>query len=63
MSRLPEPWGTRIDRTRPLRFSFEGRSFEGFEGDSLASALAASGQWMLSRSFKYHRPRGAWSRR
>ena len=58
MSRLPEPFGSRIDRNRPLRFSFEGRAFEGFEGDCIASALGASGQWLLSRSFKYHRPRG-----
>lgn len=33
----------------------------GFEGDTIASALAANGRWMLSRSFKYHRPRGAMS--
>ena len=33
----------------------------GFKGDTIASALAANGQWMLSRSFKYHRPRGAMS--
>ena len=58
MSRLPEPFGSRIDRNRPIRFSFEGRAFEGFEGDCIASALGASGQWLLSRSFKYHRPRG-----
>jgi sarcosine oxidase, subunit alpha len=58
VSRLPEPFGSRIDRNRPLRFSFEGRAFEGFEGDCIASALGASGQWLLSRSFKYHRPRG-----
>lgn len=61
MNRLPAPFGTRIDRTRPLRFSFEGKGFEAYSGDSIASALAASGQWMLSRSFKYHRPRGVFS--
>lgn len=61
MSRLPAPFGTRIDRTRPLRFRFEGKSFEAYAGDCIASALAASGQWMLSRSFKYHRPRGVFS--
>lgn len=56
--RLPSPWGSRIDRKSSVKFSFEGRSFEGFDGDSVASALAASGVRMLSRSFKYHRPRG-----
>ncbi|RAZ89147.1 aminomethyltransferase [Mesorhizobium hawassense] len=58
MNRLPPPFGSRIDRSRPIRFSFEGKAFDGYEGDSIATALAASGQWMLSRSFKYHRPRG-----
>ena len=58
MNRLPDPWGSRIDRSRSIRFSFEGKDFEGYAGDSIASALAASGQWVLSRSFKYHRPRG-----
>ena len=58
MNRLAEPWGSRIDRSRPIPFTFEGKHFEGYAGDSIASALAASGQWVLSRSFKYHRPRG-----
>ncbi|MDJ1006283.1 MAG: 2Fe-2S iron-sulfur cluster-binding protein [Paracoccaceae bacterium] len=61
MSRLPPPYGSRIDRSRSLAFTFEGRRFEGHPGDTIASALAANGQWMLSRSFKYHRPRGAMS--
>jgi len=57
--RLGEGFGLLIDRAKPVGFSFEGRAYSGFEGDVIASALAASGQWMLSRSFKYHRPRGA----
>lgn len=61
MTRLSPPFGRRIDRARPLSFTFEGREISGFAGDSIASALAANGQWMLSRSFKYHRPRGAMS--
>jgi sarcosine oxidase, subunit alpha len=61
MNRLAPPLGSRIDRGRPLRFTFEGRSYEGFEGDCIASALAAADQWILSRSFKYHRPRGVMS--
>ncbi|MBZ9894507.1 MULTISPECIES: 2Fe-2S iron-sulfur cluster-binding protein [unclassified Mesorhizobium] len=58
MTRLAAPYGSRIDRTQPMRFTFEGKSYEGFAGDCIASALAASDQWVLSRSFKYHRPRG-----
>lgn len=61
MTRLPTPYGSRINRAKPVRFSFENKPFEGFEGDVIASALAAGGQWMLSRSFKYHRPRGLMS--
>ncbi|CTQ50494.1 sarcosine oxidase subunit alpha family protein [Jannaschia donghaensis] len=50
--------GTGIDRSRPLRFTFDGRRFDGYEGDTLASALMAEGVDVLARSFKYHRPRG-----
>jgi sarcosine oxidase subunit alpha len=57
-ARLPAPWGSRLRRDRPLPFRFEGRAYEGFEGDTLASALLANGVDVLSRSFKYHRPRG-----
>ena len=50
--------GGRIDRLRPLAFTFNGRSFGGYAGDSLASALLANGVRVVGRSFKYHRPRG-----
>ncbi|HKJ62144.1 MAG TPA: 2Fe-2S iron-sulfur cluster-binding protein, partial [Hyphomicrobiales bacterium] len=53
--------GGRIDRTRPVRFSFDGKSYQGFAGDTLASALLANGVHMVARSFKYHRPRGIFS--
>jgi sarcosine oxidase subunit alpha len=52
------PSGGRIDRTKPLRFSFDGRTYTGFLGDTLASALLANGVQLVGRSFKYHRPRG-----
>lgn len=57
-TRLPAPMGSRLDRHRPVTFTFEGVSYPGFQGDTLASALAANGRYLLSRSFKYHRPRG-----
>jgi sarcosine oxidase subunit alpha len=47
-----------IDRSKPLRFTFDGFSYEGFAGDTLASALLANGVRLVGRSFKYHRPRG-----
>ena len=50
--------GGRIDRSCPLRFSFDGKTFEGMRGDTLASALLANGVHLVGRSFKYHRPRG-----
>jgi len=56
--RLPPPFGTLLDRATSVSFCFEGKRYTGFSGDSIASALAANGQRVLSRSFKYHRRRG-----
>jgi sarcosine oxidase subunit alpha len=47
-----------IDRNQPLTFTFNGKTFHGFEGDTLASALLANGVDVVGRSFKYSRPRG-----
>ena len=47
-----------IDRAKPVSFSFDGRSYQGFKGDTVASALLANGVRLMGRSFKYHRPRG-----
>ena len=43
---------------KPVRFRFDGQSYTGMEGDTLASALLANGRRLVGRSFKYHRPRG-----
>lgn len=56
--RLPLIAGEWIDRTRPICFSFEGKNYTGFAGDTISSALYAAGQRVLGRSFKYHRLRG-----
>ena len=50
--------GRLIDRSKSLDFTFNGKRFKGFQGDTLASALLANGQTLVGRSFKYHRPRG-----
>jgi sarcosine oxidase subunit alpha len=50
--------GGRIDRSSPLSFRFDGRKYEGYAGDTLASALLANGVSIVGRSFKLHRPRG-----
>ena len=47
-----------VDRSRTLRFSYDGVRYEGHAGDTLASALLANGTHLVGRSFKYHRPRG-----
>ncbi|MEL6744188.1 MAG: FAD-dependent oxidoreductase, partial [Pseudomonadota bacterium] len=47
-----------LARTRTVRFTFDGKSYQGLEGDTLASALLANGVHLMGRSFKYHRPRG-----
>ena len=50
--------GGSIDRTRTLQFFFDGHTYSGHPGDTLASALLANGVTLTGRSFKYHRPRG-----
>ena len=52
--------GGRIDRSKTVGFSFDGRDLTGHPGDTLASALLANGTQLVGRSFKYHRPRGIW---
>jgi sarcosine oxidase subunit alpha len=53
--------GGRIDRSTPLSFNFNGRKLQGYEGDTIASALLANGIRTVNRSIKYHRPRGIMS--
>lgn len=50
--------GGRVDRSKAMRFSFDGKDYVGYAGDTLASALLANGVRVTGRSFKYHRPRG-----
>ncbi len=52
------PSGGLVDREKSVRFTFDGRPYAGFAGDTLAAALLANGVSLLGRSFKYHRPRG-----
>ncbi len=50
--------GGRVNRQIPLGFRFDGKSYSGLHGDSLASALLANGVHFVARSYKYHQPRG-----
>lgn len=56
--RLEQREGEEIDRSKTISFQWNGKSFTGFEGDTIASALVAQGVRVFSRSMKYHRPRG-----
>lgn len=58
MSQTNRLSGGLIDLTETLRFTFDGQTFTGHPGDTLASALLANGVRLMGRSFKYHRPRG-----
>ncbi len=59
MSQTNRIQGGLIDRSRTFSFRFDGQTFQGHPGDTLASALLANGVRLMGRSFKYHRPRGA----
>ena len=50
--------GLVVDRSKPINFEWAGKRYQGFAGDTLASALIANGVSIIGRSFKYHRPRG-----
>ena len=50
--------GGLIDRSKEISFIFNGKKYNGYKGDTLASALLANGVHLIGRSFKYHRPRG-----
>ncbi len=58
MTQINRIAGGQIDRSTNLEFSFDGKSYTGHPGDTLASALLANGVRLMGRSFKYHRPRG-----
>lgn len=56
--RLPAHPSQRVNRGKPITFTFEGRPIQAYEGETAAAALYAAGVRTFSRSFKYHRPRG-----
>lgn len=53
--------GGNLNRTKTIRFWYDDKAYEGYLGDTLASALLANGVYLVGRSFKYHRPRGIYS--
>lgn len=61
MNRLHELPTLRIDTHETRSLKYQGQSFKGFAGDTVASTLYANGTRIFSRSLKYHRPRGLYS--
>ena len=53
--------GGNIDRSKSISFTYDGKTYSGHPGDTLASALLANDVHLVGRSFKYHRPRGIYS--
>lgn len=58
VARLPDAPSQVVDREKVVEFVFDGKTYTAYEGDTIASALAAAGVTTFSRSFKYHRRRG-----
>ena len=56
--RLENAHGLHLERDKTISFKFDGKIFQAYQGDTIASALAANDVKLISRSFKYHRPRG-----
>jgi sarcosine oxidase subunit alpha len=61
MKRLSQLPTCRIDPEKKVFITYRGKSYQGYEGDTVASLLYANGIRIFSRSLKYHRPRGLYS--
>ena len=42
-----------VNRNKKISFTFNGKKYFGYEGDTIASALIANGVHLVGRSFKY----------
>ena len=56
--RLPESLPPGFDRSATVTITFDGRPITAYAVDTVASAMLGAGIQLVSRSFKYHRPRG-----
>jgi len=61
MNRLSKLPTLRIDPAQEISLNYDGKTCRGVAGDTVATALYASGVRIFSRSLKYHRPRGLYS--
>jgi len=58
MLRIVEHPILNFKRGKKIKFIFNGREYEGYEGESIAAALHAAGVKVLGKSLFKHRPRG-----
>lgn len=58
MNRMEQHPILTFDKGRKVTFTFEGKTLEGYEGESVAAALHANGVRVLHESEVKHRPRG-----
>lgn len=56
--RMPTQPNEVIDRSKRITFTWNGKTYTGYEGDTVVSALSAAGERVFSRSMKLHSPRG-----
>lgn len=47
-----------FDKSKKVKFTFNGQELEGYEGETIQAALHAAGVKVLGKSIKMHRPRG-----
>src|SRR5690625_1538138 len=55
---IPTQLNEAIIRSKHFTFTWNGKTYTGYEGDTIVSALAAAGERVFSRSMKLHSPRG-----
>jgi sarcosine oxidase subunit alpha len=61
MNRLNQLPTLRINPAEKRSLSYQGKTYTGLAGDTVATALYANGIRVFARSLKYHRPRGLYS--
>ena len=50
-----------VKTDQKISIIFDGKKYDAFKGDTIASALLRNNIRLIGRSFKYHRPRGIYT--
>ena len=61
MSALDNKKCSYVKKNKEISFTFDGKKYSGYKGDTIASALLRNNVRLIARSFKYHRPRGIYT--